>query len=651
MNPITHAQDKPGSTARTGARPHAKFVTAVWGQAYIERFATLSLPSFLAPGNLPALAAATELEVVILTRKADVELFEGLAAMRRLQAVCAVRFIDIEDLVATGVYGVTLTLAYARAVIGCGSEMLNTHFVFMNADFVLADGSLRSLAKHILAGRSIVLGPSFRATAEAVEPALRAAVNADGILAIAPRQLAALSLPHPHPTTEAKVRNQQFVHSSHPNQFFWRVDRQTLLGRYYLIFMLCLKPERIIESINCYCDYSFIPEFCPSGDEVAMGDSDQFFMLELQRHDQELEMLRLGRQSNAQIARTLGEWTTAEHRRAAKHDIVFHAGDIPPGIDAARAQAAEFVADIARRLRRARPHANHIYWVRGVAAWRERRKAMGLAASPPELIAKEEGLLSKLLSTLQLATLVHWTWNLIYASYRGLLGQWPKVSLFHYAWMDRRHLEQAIQEAFDARDGDPVLVVRAEAAQLDPLIESSAPARIVDLKSLLDGTLPAEQGRCRSALVYLQHADLPSIRTIVERCRGQMAPVSACRVFVHERRAGAPSSTLASKIVANLDAILNTPSSDTTCTFVGGAIKGDVQMLSERVLQISRYYGLRGMPWALLLLAVTLTAGLLNNFYLRLSGLHRDYVPNCSSVSIRFGAESAAAPARPVSEA
>ena len=159
-------------------RPKAKFLTAVWGEAYIRRFAALSLPSFLAPGNLPALAQATDLEVVIMTRRDDVEYFQNHVAFRRLRTICPVRFVEIDDLITTGVYGVTLTLAYARAVIACGSEMLNTHFVFMNADFVLADGSLRALSKHILAGRSIVLGPSFRATAEAVEPRLEDAVDA-----------------------------------------------------------------------------------------------------------------------------------------------------------------------------------------------------------------------------------------------------------------------------------------------------------------------------------------------------------------------------------------------------------------------------------------------------------------------------------------
>jgi hypothetical protein len=120
-------------------RRKVKFLTVVWGDHYIERFATLALPSFLAPGNLPALAAGSDLEVVILTKRADFEAFDRHPAFRMLHTICPTRFIEIDDLITTGAYGFTLTLAYARAVIAYGDDMLRTHFVFMNADFVLAD--------------------------------------------------------------------------------------------------------------------------------------------------------------------------------------------------------------------------------------------------------------------------------------------------------------------------------------------------------------------------------------------------------------------------------------------------------------------------------------------------------------------------------
>lgn len=380
--------------------PKVKFLTVVWGERYIERFCTLSLPSFLAEGNLPSLAESSELEVVIMTRASDVSYFSSNAAFIQLSNLCSLRFVPIDDLITTGIYGVTLTLAYARPIIACGEDMVNTHFVFMNADFVLADGSLRSLIQHINAGRSIVLGPSYRAIAEEVEPILEAMVDRNSnVLTIPPRQLVGLSLPYPHRTTVAKMRNQTAFSSTHPNQLFWQVDENTVLGRYFLIFMLCLKPERVMRQVNCYCDYSFIPELCPSGDEVAMSDSDDFFMLELQSQIQETSMLRQGQLPFAKIAGSLNEWTTKEHRRAASYDVVFHSGDLPPKISDLKRDAEEAVSSTRLKLGSPKSHKNHHYWVMGVEAWKEYRQRQGLSYYVPELAPYTLGLKESYLLT------------------------------------------------------------------------------------------------------------------------------------------------------------------------------------------------------------------------------------------------------------
>jgi len=365
-------------------KPRVKFLTVVWGRDYIRRFCNLSLPSFMAQGNLPALAAATDLEVLIMTCRADFACFEDYPAFHRLRETCSVRFVEIDDLVYnTVIYGITLTLAYARPIIACGEDMVNIHFVFMNADFVLGDGSLRSLIKPISDGRSIVLGPSFRAISEDVEPLLQQKVDTTlGILSLPCREMVRMALPHPHRTTVAKIRNQQSIHSSHPNQFFWQVDEQTLLGRYFLIFMLSLKPERVIRTINSYCDYGFIPEMCPSGDELAIGDSDDFFMLELQERDKESNLLSFGSQSTKQIARSLSEWTTLEHRRAAQYDIVFHSESLQNNLHLFKTEANHFINELTEHLGPVHNHAFHRYWSPGVMAWLSHRV---LPAPPPEL--------------------------------------------------------------------------------------------------------------------------------------------------------------------------------------------------------------------------------------------------------------------------
>lgn len=364
-----------------------KFLTVVWGKKYIDRFCLLSLPSFLSPGNIPSLAECTHLEVVIMTREDDINFFKENSSFKLLQGICSVRFIDIDDLITEGFYGVTLTLAYARPIIACGEDMLKTHFVFMNADFVLADGSLRSLVKHIEDEIDIVLGPSYRAIAEDLEPILGNAVE-DDVLSIVPRKLVEMSINRPHCTTVAKIYGNDVISSPYPNQLFWIVDENTVYGRYFLSFMLCLKPTRVIDKINCYCDYSLIPELCPNGSELMMGDSDDFFMLELQNKDQERDLLQIGSMNTREIANSLMEWATYEHLRASNYEVIFHSKDIPTSIDFVREESNRVVKEINGFVKNGKSHLDHHYWLAGIIGWKNARKREGKSADPNELAAQ-----------------------------------------------------------------------------------------------------------------------------------------------------------------------------------------------------------------------------------------------------------------------
>lgn len=617
-----------------------KFLTVVWGQAYIERFAALALPSFLAPGNLPALADLTDLEVVVMTRAKDIKYFDTLAACRSLRAICPVRFIEIDDLISHGVYGVTLTLAYARPLIACGEDMLDTHFVFMNADFVLADGSLRSLVPHILDGRSIVLAPSFRAVAEAVEGRLEKLVDpVSGTLVIPPRELARLSLPHPHPTTIAKTRTQSVFHSSHPNQFFWPVNEQTLLGRYYLIFMLCLKPERVIDSINCYCDYSFVPEMCPSGDEVVMGDSDEFFMLELQDRDKETHMLRLGQQSERHVARSLQEWTTAEHRRAAQYDIVFHVGDLPPELDAVKAEARAFIDRIGRRLRRPVPHVDHFYWSGGVEVWKMHRAHYGLSTSPPELAPlPRHPMIPRAYRHVQRKfAVIRQSLAMTKRSAVRAIGRALMMTPFNPSWLDSRVLRETIG-GMVARPGARALIVRDNPRFVDRLVRTGAPVRFASLREALSGKLLSHRYAgpgYTHVLVYLQRTNCRHTQRVVERCQA-LAPLAECQVFLHDPPGESRGGSFAHELTTQFNRIFGWPPRIASLSIVGGRYRRFNKRFLEYVHSQYARFGLWSLPWVLPVLAIAAPVVVAVNLYQRKKPSARRLDGFCSSVLVRL---------------
>lgn len=348
-----------------------KFLTAIWGRRYIREFAEVSLPSYIAAGNLPFLAAYCDLEVLVMTSESSRAFFEAEPLFARLSTLCPVHFIYIDDLITTGVYGVTLSLAYARGILSTGEEQTDTYFVFMNSDFVLADGAFQELLHWMEEGHPCIMAPSLRAQSETVVPILSGLVDpGGGTLAILPRQLVRIAFDNLHPTVIGKTVSQDFVTSRTHNQVYYQVDSETLLARHHLIFMLAIKPERPMAPVNSYCDYGFVPELVPSGRFVILDDSDRFFMLEMQSSAQELAMLRCGGSDPGGIAKELSFWTTREHRRFADVDVIFHTRDLPAELPQARAALQRFMRGVQTQMSgKAKRHKDHYYWVSGVQAW------------------------------------------------------------------------------------------------------------------------------------------------------------------------------------------------------------------------------------------------------------------------------------------
>lgn len=383
---------KQGATARKGAakrlerRPPVKILIAVWGDDYIRRFELLGLGSVLSENNLPALAKDCDVEFVFLTKALEVERFETLPLVLQIRKYASVRYEAIDDLIVPGLYTVTLTLAFTRGMRIFGPDMTNMYFVYWNADFVIGDGSLTHVRRCIQEGRKVVLAGSVRVISEEVEPILRSAIGSDGVLRAPPRQLLEHLFRHPHLMQVAKTVNQDFCWAKYPNHLFWEVDEKTIVARFFQIFMFCLRPTRALSAIDGYCDYSFVPAFCPGEPIYVVGDSDEVCLLELQGRWQEASDVHFGPGRDEAWLNSLDEWCTPEHAEIARAPIVYHAGELPPTLPLVLEDSAEFVEACLRKIREPAPHPGHYYWIYGVAAWRLRRPPEAIAQGwPPEL--------------------------------------------------------------------------------------------------------------------------------------------------------------------------------------------------------------------------------------------------------------------------
>lgn len=404
----------------------------IWGSKYVRRFLDLSLPTLLASGNLPALAAQAPCTLVFLTSADDVDELSNVEMLKDLSRHCRVDFVLIDDLIAPDNHSTTLTLAYARAVRSLGSAMVDTCYFFLVGDYIVADGSLANAFARIKAGASGVLSGNFQVISSDEPKWITDTLDEPGVTrtrvrAIPPRSLIRAALPYIHPATAANIVNSSLAHTDVCNRLFWRVDKHTVVGRFYLMHMICIRPETSDFRVGSSCDYSFIPEMCPFGNVAVMTDSDDFLVVEMQPVDHEASYIHLGPVDPVITSRNLSRWTTARHRENAHYSVIFHGYDIPVSINASISEADRFIATIERSLKKQpKPHRNHPYWLGAIAAFIRGRPERRLPADLEGIV--ERSALATLLKAGPIPTLY---------LLRSYPPRWlPRLGIPRWPWPD-----------------------------------------------------------------------------------------------------------------------------------------------------------------------------------------------------------------------
>ena len=72
--------------------PPARLIIPLWGSVYAEKLTSMTLPALLAPGNLPALAAMFDVELVLVTESKLIDYIRRARSFQRLTTICEVKF-------------------------------------------------------------------------------------------------------------------------------------------------------------------------------------------------------------------------------------------------------------------------------------------------------------------------------------------------------------------------------------------------------------------------------------------------------------------------------------------------------------------------------------------------------------------------------
>jgi hypothetical protein len=503
----------PTTPERRSPAKWIKVLLPVWGEEFTQQFLEFSLPTLLAPGNLPALAKTLPTEFIFLTGRRDEAVIRASAGYLRLAATCDVSFYAIDDLITEGNHSTTVTLAFAAAVRRTGTEMLDTCFFFLVADYIVANGSLAAAIKPILAGASAVQTGNFQIAIEDAIPWLDRELEGNGgTLVLPPRRLMRHALTRIHPATVANIVNSPLSHNSHANRLFWRVDADTLIGHFYLLHMLCIRPEVVDFVIGASCDYSFIPEMCPSGNIAVMSDSDDYLVIEAQPRDHEANLLRPGPARPKLLAASLSEWTTARHRDNARHTLIFHAADLPPALSSVSKEADAFVAQVGSLLKRKpMPHRDHPYWRGALAAHHSQRGRRPDAANWQLTLGRPAS---------RSARVTGWLGNL-------LLGRAPNVRRWHPRWADYQLPRRVLERITDDPESRLLIVSGRPTAMTNWLAYSSSRAQRIPLSRLLRFELDhGDDLRDRFTACYLEITDreIDRLELVIDQIIAALTP-------------------------------------------------------------------------------------------------------------------------------
>jgi hypothetical protein len=364
-----------------------RLITMAWGERYIEQLFSLTLPAILAKHNLPALAKHFACELVILTEEDWFTRLRQQTVYRQLQQLCQIEVRAIDDLISrSDAYGMTLTYALFRGFEDLGTAMVDVPLIFFNADFILADGSLKTVAEKLLAGERLILAPSYCVAAESVMPWLASRRDDESAsIAVPPREMAEVAIRNRHNTIRGKTVNQRVFSVEWMDQFYWLVNEQTLIAHQMPFAVVAMQPERVVTEMRTFWDYGIISEACPTTPRCVIADSDDYLMIELRTGDTARDQLCLGWPEPKQIAEKLARFTTKDPIELARYTLVLHAGELPAEIGEAADRLDRFVDEVLANLPAEPIHwVNHPIWAYHYPAFHKAREAFLAGRTQPE---------------------------------------------------------------------------------------------------------------------------------------------------------------------------------------------------------------------------------------------------------------------------
>jgi hypothetical protein len=314
-------------------------VNIVWGEEYTKVFTDISLPTFLAPGNLEFLAKQAPCIYRLYTTPQDELAMQNSESFKKLKNLMPVqvKYFDINS-AANGDPLVVVSQQYNLAVQEFNKE--SAMFIPMCPDIVISDGSLAYVYSLIASGKKAVLISSERISKEKNLEYLRNKPILTG------RELSNLIINCQHKGMAGQLWSDQNA-SAWPSHISWKIGNYGMLVRPFHVHPFAVQLSNTSLGSTGTIDSDLVVR-AGASDAVLIKDSDQACMAEIS--SDEIHLGPFGRCGEGNPIQAVVDWakcnTNTIHKAHVREIVRFHTGEIDASWQSIEVKSNKVVGDI-----------------------------------------------------------------------------------------------------------------------------------------------------------------------------------------------------------------------------------------------------------------------------------------------------------------
>lgn len=228
-----------------------EWICVVWGQSYRDKLLGYTLPSLLAPGNLPSWPYLSQSQLHLVSPPADWQVIQQSPVFHAVASLLHIHWTPLlvdEYPEAWGSYQVT---AYVHQQALQRAHQQNSTVIFIVPDALYSNGTFSHLVQRLVQGQDLLLTLGLRVTAELFEAALPAS---EFVCDISPAQASQWCLQYLHPEFRSYFWFAPEFNRVSPTCSFYYNENGHVMGHSYVLTPLLircpLKPQNLSSTID-----------------------------------------------------------------------------------------------------------------------------------------------------------------------------------------------------------------------------------------------------------------------------------------------------------------------------------------------------------------------------------------------------------------